>query len=121
MNLSNLASPKIQKPPLFKRIVILILFTASYLISIYSISNKLGTHIHAGMTPTGKYIPHDYYTGFPTQTPFKVVSCLITLVLLWFLVRNWVGHKNTILWTISLSGALVILGGYLAVALFLEF
>jgi hypothetical protein len=63
------------------RFIIFVLFIISFRISIYSINNKMGTHIDKGTSPSGVYTPHDYYTGFPTQIPFKIFIAIVTVTL----------------------------------------
>ena len=82
-----------------------ILFIISYVLFLYSISNKLGKHVLKGITATGKFIPHDYYTGFTTEMPFKIVLGMISLsLLIWSLKSRFSTTKTLLLLPVLLLG-----------------
>jgi hypothetical protein len=66
-------------------------------------------------------VPHDYYTGFRTEMPFKIALSTITLALFIMLVRQIYPRGNRLLRAFGLFISLVILAWFLSFTLWFEF
>ncbi len=102
------------------RVITIILFVLSYAVFVMAINNKMGTY-HPYSDSPGNYNPHGYYSGYPTETPFKVIIGSIILLLLFWLLYSLTSIKKALLLTPLSAAGLLILAYLLSFFTWFEF
>lgn len=90
------------------------IFIVVFAIFILAVDNHLGSLVPEGSTVAGQYVPHEYFTGYTTETPFKIASGVVALALLtlWVRIKHSTG-KTLLLLLIYVPAVLVL--GYIVV------